>query len=383
MRLQYGAVPPAVVNRPVRDGAKPVIKTAAMSELNQRARRILAAVVQEYLATGEAVGSRTITRRHGVDISAATVRNVMSDLEEAGLLAQPHTSAGRVPTPQGLRFFVDSLLKMRGLTAREREELRSRYSFSTSEQFDSALREAGKVLSDLSQHTVVVSTPKIDADVLEHLEFMRLPSGALLAVLLTKSGQVQNKLIQVDFSVGQEELERIHNFLHAQLGGLTLTEVRARIATELSRERAQYDLLEQKALELSREALRGTKEDGAHVIIEGHAHLLEQAARATASGQGSVDVEKMKALFRALEEKQQIVHLLEKTEQAEGLQVFIGAETEIGGLADFSVVASSYGPEDRPLGTLGVIGPNWMNYPKVISLVEFTAELVSDVIARR
>src|SRR5262245_23442000 len=166
-----------------------------MSELNHRARKILAAVVQEYLSTGEAVGSRTVTRRHGVDISPATVRNVMSDLEEAGMLSQPHTSAGRVPTAQGLRFFVDSLLKVRGLTPRERDELRARYHLDTAEELEGALREAGKVLSDLSHYTVVVSTPRLDLDVLEHLEFMRLPSGALLAVLVTRSGQVQNKLI--------------------------------------------------------------------------------------------------------------------------------------------------------------------------------------------
>jgi heat-inducible transcriptional repressor len=351
-----------------------VVQGTPVSDLNQRARRILAAVVQEYLATGEAVGSRTITRRHGVDISAATVRNVMSDLEEAGLLAQPHTSAGRVPTAQGLRFFVDSLLKVRALNPKEREDLRARYHISTGE-LDTALRDAGRVLADLSQYAVVVSTPRSDVDVLEHLEFVRLPSGALLAVLVTRSGQVLNKLIQPGFAVSAEDLERIHNFVNARLGGRTLTEVRATIAGELSSERAQYDRLEQRALELSREALRQSK-DEEHVIIEGQARLLEQAA-------ASVDVDRMKALFRALEEKQTIVSLLEKTEQAEGLQVFIGAETKIGELEGFSVVAASYGPDDRPLGTLGVIGPKWMDYSKVISLVDFTAELVSDLIARR
>src|SRR5579883_1663646 len=176
-----------------------------MSDLNQRARKVLTAVVQEYLATGEAVGSRTITRRHGVDISPATVRKVMSDLEEAGLLAQPHTSAGRVPTAQGLRFFVDSMLKVRALGPKEREELRARYSLSTGE-LDTALRDAGKVLSELSQYAVIVSTPRVDVDVLEHLEFVRLPSGAMLAVLVTKSGQVQNRLLDPRFAVSPEEL---------------------------------------------------------------------------------------------------------------------------------------------------------------------------------
>ena len=349
-----------------------------MSDLNHRARKVLAAVVQEYLSTGGAVGSRTITRRHGVDISPATVRNVMSDLEEAGMLSQPHTSAGRVPTAQGLRFFVDSLLKVRGLTPRERDELRARYHLDTAEELEGALREAGKVLSDLSHYTVVVSTPRIDLDVLEHLEFMRLPSGALLAVLVTRSGQVQNKLIPPDpgqggCALGAEELDRIHQYVRQQLGGRTLSEVRARIAEELSGERARYDQLERRAMELSQQALGATRPAVDQVILQGQSHLLEQAA----------DVEKMKALFRALEEKQLILHLLEQTEQAEGLQVFIGAETRIEELSDFSVVATSYGPEERPLGTLGVIGPTWMNYSKVISLVDFTAELVSGAIARK
>ena len=343
-----------------------------MSVINQRARKVLAAVVQEYLQTGLAVGSRTITRRHGVDISPATVRNVMSDLEEAGLLAQPHTSAGRVPTTQGLRFFVDSLLQVRRLTTGEREDLRARYHLPAGEEMDSALREASKVLSELSHYTVVVSTPRLAQDVLEHLEFMRLGSGALLAVLVTKSGHVQNKLIQPSSPVAAEELERIHNFVAARLGGLTLEAVRARISTELSSERAQYDQLEKRALELSQQAL-ATRDDQS-VIIEGQARLFE--------GQ-TVDVEKMRGLFRALEEKEMIASLLEKTEQAEGLQVFIGAETNIDELSDFAVVAQSYGPEERPLGTLGVIGPNWMNYSKVIPLVDFTAELVSNLIARR
>lgn len=352
-----------------------------MSELNNRARRVLAAVVQEYLATGAAVGSRTITRRHGIDISPATVRNVMSDLEEAGLLSQPHTSAGRVPTTQGLRFFVDSLLKVRGLTPRERDELRLRYQLDSAEELDVALRDAGKVLSELSHYTVLVSTPRLEQDVLEHLEFMRLSSGALLAVLVTRSGKVQNKLIVPPPGAGSaaptaDELDRIHNYIHQRLGGRTLTEVRALIEKELSSDRAQFDQLERRALELSRQAVQVPRaKSGEEVIIEGQAKLLEQANPA--------DVDKMKALFRALEEKQLIVSLLAQTEQAEGLQVFIGAETRIDELSDFSVVATAYGPEEKPLGTLGVIGPTWMNYSKVISLVDFTAELVSGAIAKR
>jgi heat-inducible transcriptional repressor len=350
-----------------------------MSELNHRARKILSAVVHEYLATGDAVGSRTVTRRHGIDLSAATVRNVMSDLEELGLLMQPHTSAGRVPTDQGLRFFVDSLLKVRSITSREREDLISRYALHT-DDVDTALRDAGKVLAELSSHTVVLVTPRPDTDVLEHVEFMRLRENQLLAVLVAKSGQVQNKIVVTPDPLSTDELERIHNYLNQTLGGLTLDEVRARVQAELQEERTQYQVLEKRALELSAQAL-GSADGSADVIIEGRARLLESVPDAGDAAQ----LQKMKALFRKLEEKRHLIELLERTAVAEGIQVFIGAESQIEELKDFTVVATSYGPsvDDKPLGTLGVIGPTRMNYSKVITLVDFTAQLVSGVIGKR
>jgi heat-inducible transcriptional repressor len=347
-----------------------------MSDLNHRARKILAAIVQEYLQTGDAVGSRTVTRRHGIDLSPATVRNVMSDLEEAGLLKQPHTSAGRVPTDLGLRFFVDSLLKVRTLSEKERVELSQRYALA-GDDVDSALREAAHVLADLSTHTAVLVTPRPELDVLEHVEFVRLREGQLLAVLVAKSGQVQNKIVLSPEPLGADELERIHNYLNEILAGLTLDEVRARVQKELADERIQYQALEKRALELSQKALPDAASD---VIVSGQARLLENM------GAGDpAQLEKMKALFRRLEEKQLLAEILERTQRAEGIRVFIGAETAIAELSDFTIVATSYGVEGeaKPLGTLGVIGPTRMNYSKVITLVDFTAQLVSGVIAKR
>jgi heat-inducible transcriptional repressor len=347
-----------------------------MSDLNNRARKILNAVVHEYLATGDAVGSRTVTRRYGIDLSPATVRNVMSDLEEAGLLKQPHTSAGRVPTDQGLRFFVDSLLKVRSLSDKERIELSQRYQIP-GDDIDSTMREAAHVLAELSTHTAVLVTPRSDTDVLEHVEFMRLREGQLLAVLVAKSGQVSNKIIATAESVTTEELERIHNYLNEILAGLTLDEVRVRVQKELADERTQYQALEKKALELSQKAL---PDSASEVIVSGQARLLENIA-----GGDPAEVEKMKALFRRLEEKRVLAELLDRTQRAEGIRVFIGAETNISELADFTIVATTYGVEGeaRPLGTLGVIGPTRMNYSKVITLVDFTAQLISGVIAKR
>jgi heat-inducible transcriptional repressor len=347
--------------------------------LNHRARKILSAVVHEYLNTGSAVGSRTVTRR-GIDLSPATVRNVMSDLEEAGLLKQPHTSAGRVPTDQGLRFFVDSLLKVRSLNPKEREDLVHRYAIPTAD-LDTALRDASKVLAELSTHTVVLVTPRPEADVLDHVEFVRLREQQLLAVLVTKSGQVQNKIVSSLAPILPDELERMNNYLNHVLGGLTLEGVVERVRHELTSERIAYQALEKRALELSAQALPA---EPAHMIIEGQARLLENLEDTGDAQQ----LQKMKGLFRALEEKGHLADLLDETSKAPGIRVFIGAETHIDELADFTVVATSYGvaqPDEKvqPLGTLGVIGPTRMNYSKVINLVDFTAQLVSSVIAKR
>jgi heat-inducible transcriptional repressor len=346
-------------------------------DINNRARKILSAVVHEYLATGDAVGSRTVTRRHGIDLSAATVRNVMSDLEEAGLLKQPHTSAGRVPTDQGLRFFVDSLLKVRSVSPKEREELTQRYHINK-DDLESALRDAGRVLAELSSHTVVLVTPRPESEILEHVEFVRLRDNQLLAVLVGKSGHVQNKIVTTPEPITGDELERIHRYLNERLAGLTLEEVRARVKTELEAERTQYQALEKKALEIQRQAL--SEVEHGEVIIEGQGRLLENVG-----GEAEERLAKMKALFRTLEERDHLIDLLDHTLQADGIRVFIGAETQINELSDFSIIAAPYGGAgaDRPLGTLGVIGPVRMNYSRVISLVDFTAELLSGVITRR
>ncbi|MEO6951804.1 MAG: heat-inducible transcriptional repressor HrcA [Polyangia bacterium] len=344
-------------------------------DINHRARKILSAVVDEYLATGDAVGSRTVTRRSGIDLSAATVRNVMSDLEDAGLLKQPHTSAGRVPTDQGLRFFVDSLLKVRSINTREREELTQRYHINT-DDFDSALRDASHMLAELSSHTVVLVTPRPESEILEHIEFVRLRENQLLAVLVGKSGHVQNKIVTVSEAITGEELESIHKYLNDRLSGRTLEEIRARVLGEIEEGRVEYQVMEQKALEIQRQAL--LEIDRGEVIIEGRGRLLENL-----QGDSETQLGRLKALMRTLEERRHLVDLLDHTLTADGIRVFIGAETRIDELADFTVVAASYGSDSRSLGTLGVIGPTRMNYSKVISLVDFTAQLVSSVIARR
>ena len=338
-----------------------------MPDINHRARKILQAVVQEFIHTGDAVGSRTITKRYGLDLSPATVRNVMADLEEAGMLTQPHTSAGRVPTDLGLRYFVDTLLKVRALSPKEKEDIAARYQVTPLE-FEQVLTETSKMLSELSQHTALVLAPRPEADVLDQIEFMRIRERELLAVVVTKSGQVVNKLIALEAPVGDSELERIHNYLNGLVSGLTLDQVRGKLIEEIGREKNQYDQLVARALALGTQAIEGAVRT--NVIVEGQANLVEKNA----------DPEKMKQLLKTLEEKQQLLSLLDRTIEAPGIKVFIGAETQLASLENMTLVASAYGPEDRPLGTLGVIGPQRMNYSKVISLVDFTAQMLSDVL---
>lgn len=346
-----------------------------MLELNNRARKILSAITQEYLTTGEAVGSRTVTRRYGVDLSPASVRNVMSDLEELGLIRQPHASAGRVPTDLGLRFFVDSLLKIRQLSPRDREELASHYNFSTGE-VDAVLRETSKVLSDLSSHTVVLMTPRVDLDVLKHIEFVRVKDNAVLAIIVNTSGRVHNKLLTLDEPIRNDYLERISNYLNTLLDGKTLSDVRTLVAKELAAERTRYDELAQRALRMSAQALPSQPPS---VIVAGHANLLSQLL----TDEEPATPERLKALFRTLEDHRLLLRLLEQTESAHGILVFIGAETSVPEFSDKTVVAASYGSNEQPLGALGVIGPTRMNYSRVIALVDFTAQLLSEVVRQR
>ena len=338
-----------------------------MSEIGVRAKKILHAVVSEYLATGEAVGSQTVTRRYGLEVSAATVRNVMGDLEGLGLLKHTHTSGGRIPTDRGLRYYVDTLLRVRSLAANEQDEIRERLT-GVGERPE-LMQRTTRVLRELSHLAVVVQTPRPESDVIEHIEFVRLREGQLLAVIATTTGHIQNKLLPIDFQIPPEDLERIHNYLNGLLGGLTLEKLQARLAAELESERTQHDQLLTKALKLAAAALP----DGQNqVLIDGQSNLLSEAT----------DLDRAKVLLRTLEEKDLLVKLLERTLSAPGICVFIGAEANLADLTDISVVAASYGGDDHPLGTIGVIGPSRMNYSRLISLVDFTAEMITESLGK-
>ena len=337
----------------------------AGNDLSRRAQKILHAVVTEYLQGGEAVGSRTVTRRHDLGLSPATVRNVMSDLEEMGLLEQRHTSAGRVPTTSGLRFFIDSLLKVRGLTPREKEEIRERVIAPSP---DEVVQKASRLLSDLTHHAAVILAPDPDQQRLERIEFIPLRDGKLIAVLVTTDGRIENRLLLED--VDGNRLERIHNYLNQLLSGMTIDEVRDRVIREIAEDKNKYDEAVATALRLGHALFVSQGERSADVLVAGQANLVD-----------AVQPDRVRDLLRTLEDKETLVRLLDRTRQAEGLQVFLGAETAMQALSGSSVVAMSYGPEETPIGALAVIGPMRMNYGKVMSVVDFTADTVSQLLA--
>jgi heat-inducible transcriptional repressor len=337
----------------------------AGNDLSRRAQKILHAVVTEYLHGGEAVGSRTVTRRHDLGLSPATVRNVMADLEEMGLLEQRHTSAGRVPTPSGLRFFIDSLLKVRGLTPREKDEIRERVIAPSP---DEVVQKASRLLSDLTHHAAVILAPDPDQQRLERIEFIPLRDGKLIAVLVTTDGRIENRLLLEDVEISR--LERIHNYLNQLLSGMTIDEVRDRVIREISEDKNRYDEAVATALRLGHAVFVSQPERSAEVVVAGQANLVD-----------AVQPERIRDLLRTLEDKETLMRLLDRTRQAEGLQVFLGAETAMQALSGSSVVAMSYGPEETPIGALAVIGPMRMNYGKVMSVVDFTADTVSQLLA--
>jgi heat-inducible transcriptional repressor len=337
----------------------------AGNDLSRRAQKILHAVVTEYLQGGEAVGSRTVTRRHDLGLSPATVRNVMADLEEMGLLEQRHTSAGRVPTPSGLRFFIDSLLKVRGLTPREKEEIRERVIAPSP---DEVVQKASRLLSDLTHHAAIILAPDPDQQRLERIEFIPLRDGKLIAVLVTTDGRIENRLLLED--IDGNRLDRIHNYLNQLLSGMTIDEVRDRVIREIAEDKNKYDEAVATALRLGHAVFVSPPERTPPVVVAGQANLLDD-----------VQPERIRDLLRTLEDKETLVRLLDRTRLAEGLQVFLGAETAMQALSGSSVVAMSYGPEETPIGALAVIGPMRMNYGKVMSVVDFTADTVSQLLA--
>lgn len=339
-------------------------------ELDDRARDVLRAVVQEFISSGDPVGSQQLTRRGEFEVSPATMRNVLSELEELGYLEKPHTSAGRVPTDQGYRFFVDSLLQLKTPTHADQQLIEAGLASATG--VEDRMTEAGRVLHQLSRHAGVVLIPRPSAGTLQRLEFVRLAEDRVLAILVGQGGQVQNKLVMLDAPVSGEELQRAANYLNELLKNATsIEDVRSRILQELELQRSQYDELTARALKLGAAATDVSSSE--RVVIEGTGSFLEAPEFAE-------DVRRMRALFRALDEKHKLLSLLDRVQRAREMQIFIGAESEFSSQGDVTLIASPYGTDEQVLGTVGVIGPTRLDYQRVIPLVNFTARVLSRVL---
>ncbi len=336
--------------------------------LSDRAREVLHAIIREYISTGGPVGSQQLARTSGFEVSSATLRNVMADLEDLGYLEKPHTSAGRVPTDRAYRFYVDTLIRLRDPNPRDRDLIQR--GISSGAPLEDALQEAGRLLHFLTRHAGVVVTPRPTSGTFHRIEFVRLREGRVLAILVDQDGQVHNRPVALDFEMSPEELVRASNYLSELLEKLPLEQVRGRIEHELAQDQAAYDQLVAKALKLGLLATGVPPTE--KVFIEGTGSFLEAPEFA--------DIDRMKALFRTLEEKTRLVALLDRVQRAREMQIFIGHESDLSPGGDVSLVATPYGPADRSLGTVGVIGPTRMNYQRVIPLVQFTAQVLSSAL---
>ncbi len=342
-------------------------------ELSQRAKLILSAVIANYIATAEPVGSRTISKLTGIAVSPATIRNVMADLEEMGFLAQPHVSAGRVPTSHGLRFYVDSILEVRELDQQAKAQIRQALREEQRLDIREVLKAATRSLSLISQQAAVLAAPPPEQEVFRHMEFVLLRPGLILVVFVARSGGVQNRIIEAEEDLTQDDLDKFTRYLNDLLADLNLSEVKERVAREMAREKVRFDRVLSRALRLGQKALPGG--GPGDVFVEGRTNLMGAPEFA--------DVARLRLIFRAFEEKSTLLRLLEKSLAAPGVQLFIGAESELAGLEGLTAVTAAYGDQNTPLGALGVIGPTRMDYSKVIPIVDYTAQLVSRILGSR
>ncbi len=343
-----------------------------ISELNDRSREILRQLIEAYVETGEPVGSRTLSRRLGMDLSPATIRNVMADLEDFGLLYAPHTSAGRLPTNQGLRLFVNGLLQIGALTREERNDIDSQCKVS-GRSVAQVMEEVSTMLSGLSHCAGLVVAPKLEAR-LRHIEFVHLGPGRVLVVIVDDNGVVENRIIDVPLGMPASSLVEASNFLAARLVGRTIAEARGDVLAEVKSHRAQLDELTAKVVETGLATWSGGGAEAGVLIVKGQANLLDDVH---ALG----ELEQIRALFEALETKEALVRLLESADLAEGVQIFIGADNELFDMAGASMVIAPYAnSEEKLIGAIGVIGPTRMNYGRIIPMVDYTARLVGQII---
>jgi len=347
----------------------------SLAQLNERSREIFRLIVESYLATGEPVGSRNLSRILPMTLSPASVRNVMSDLEQLGLIYAPHTSAGRLPTETGLRFFVDALMQIGDLTEHDRKAIEAQVAgLGQAKSVEAVLTEASGLLSGLSRAAGIVLTAKSNQR-LKHIEFVRLEPERALVVLVAEDGQVENRVLNIPIGLPTSALIEAANFLNARVRGRTIAEVRAEIEQTLKQGQAELDQLTQKIIAAGLASWSGGETEERKLIVRGQAHLLEDL-------KALADLERVRLLFDDLETRREVIDLLGRAERAEGLRIFIGSENKLFSLSGSSTIVAPYhDAAGRIVGVLGVIGPTRLNYARIIPMVDYTAKVVSKLLA--
>ena len=331
--------------------------------LDDRAKLLLKALVERYIADGQPVGSRTLSKASGLELSPATIRNVMSDLEELGLIASPHTSAGRIPTNRGYRLFVDTML-----TVQKGELLTQRLA---PDQPQKVIANAANMLSSLSHYVGVVMAPK-RASVFRHIEFLRLSEKRVLLIIVSPEGDVQNRVIFTEADYSQSQLIEASNYLNAHYAGMAIEQVRLRVKQELVNLQSEIASLMQAAVQMSSEVLN---EDEGDVVISGERNLLSVS-------DFSSDMGNLRQAFDLFEQKTQLMRLLDVSSQAEGVRIFIGGESQFVPMQELSIVSAPYEVDGHIVGTLGVIGPTRMPYERMIQIVDITSKMVGNALSQ-
>ena len=346
--------------------------------LSERAQSLLRALVESYIRDGQPVGSRTLSRDSGLSLSSATIRNVMADLEELGFVASPHTSAGRIPTDTGYRFFVDMLLRVRPLDAGPAPELHAEIKRLLEDHSDDSkglIAAASQLLSTVTHLAGVVTLPSSQEASVTQVEFVTLSENRVLAVLVLNNREVQNRIIQLERYYSPDELKRAANFLNEKFRGRTLPQVRAEILRELTETREHMNQIMLDAITVAQQVFESGAEERLEYVIAGETNLMGVAELTS--------VEKLRRLFEAFNEKRDFLHLLDHSLKAEGVQIFIGHESGYHILDDCSVVTAPYAVGDSVIGVLGVIGPTRMAYERVIPIVDMTAKLLGAALKSR
>ncbi len=347
----------------------------AIEGLNERSQHLLRTLIETYIQQGQPVGSRSLARDSGLDISPATVRNVMADLEELGLIVSPHTSAGRVPTAKGYRLFVDSLLQVKPLQSVEVKHLQHELKGASAKNTEVLISRASGLLSDVTRLAGVVMVPNEGGMSLRHIEFMPLSDQRVLAILVISSSDVRNVIIDAECDYSKSELEQIANYLNAAFAGKGLRAVREKLLREMREAKADMDAVMQSAIEMAGKVFSDTEGGNGDYVMAGQTNLMGFSELS--------QVERLRRLFEAFNEKRDILYLLDSSMQARGVKIFIGEESGYQVLDECSVVTAPYEVDGQCLGVLGVIGPTRMAYERVIPIVDVTAKLLGYALNQR